>query len=699
MNLIQKGELVFVRLLLPLMLGIALAILLPQTALLYYLLLATFLFFVLALSFSIWFYNKFKIYLSRWKPGIIVQAGVFVIGITLTLAENDKIRSDYFAKFNNEALVVSISSEPRLAGDIVRFEAQVKQGLSDNKFIPQTGLLGVALKLENSKNEYQYGDELLITNGYTEVGPPNNPYEFNYKNYLENHGIAHQIFINETAIRVLAKSKGDFIKSYALALRQKMILKYSKYILDKEAASVASTLILGYKAELSREVLSAYSKTGTMHVLSVSGMHVGIVFFILNRLLWFMSRNKKLRIIRATVIISLIWFYALITGFSPSVCRAALMLSIYVLGKAVSRSSNSYNLVAASAVLLLIYNPYFLFDVGFQLSYLAVLGLIYFYPKIYHIFYIKNWFGDQVWSYIALSCAAQLATFPLGMYYFHQFPVYFLISNLFIVLPVILIMYLGIVFLFIPWNIILKPLGWLLGQSITLMDNGLFYIEKLPLASYSSYHNFLYYLLMYVIITGIMLAFQFKSKGMFYTSLAMVLVFFTYQSASAIVLINTRQITFYSLRKNTAFDFFDGRKAVVYSDLDSADKALAFSVHSAVQAKTSDNRYYKLTDKLQTQALYYDGNFFTFRNWELLVWDKGFNENRYANKIKVNAVLLSGNPKVTISELVKTVKFKMLLIDGANPEHKIKNWVDEAADLSLSFYVLKENPAYQVNLD
>ncbi|MGV3507843.1 MAG: ComEC/Rec2 family competence protein, partial [Sphingobacteriaceae bacterium] len=377
----------------------------------------------------------------------------------------------------------------------------------------------------------------------------------------------------------------------------------------------------------------------------------------------------------------------------------ALMLSMYVLGKAVSRSSNSYNLVAMSAFFLLLYNPYFLLDVGFQLSYLAVLGLIYFYPKIYHMLYIKNWFGNQVWSYIALSCAAQLATFPLGMYYFHQFPVYFLISNLFIVLPVIVIMYVGIAFLFIPWDVILKPLGSFLELGIIWMDKGLFFIEQLPFATYSSYHNFTYYVIIYLIIGGIMLALQFKSKRFLYGSLGLVLILFSYQSVSAIESYKKKSITFYSLRKNIAFSFFDGDRTLVYSDIDSSDKALAFSVHAAVQAQSDKVQYISLKKNIINRLVYHKDNFLKFRNFNMLIWNKEMTGNHYQKQVSVDVVLISGNPNMKINEIVKAAKFKVILIDGTNPDYKIKRWQNEATELSINSYVLKKNPAYTINLE
>ncbi|MEJ6980217.1 ComEC/Rec2 family competence protein [Pedobacter sp. P351] len=699
MNLIQKGELVFVRLLLPLVLGIVAGLFLPPSFLLYHLTLGIAIILFCLLWLSVSFYNQFKLYLGRWKSGILVQFFVFIIGIVLSLSKSEKLIENHFANYKSQALVVIVNSEPKLGGDILRFVAKVKQGLNANKFSPQNGLIYIALKLEKGKSNFRYGDELLISGVNTEVEPPLNPYEFDYKKNLSYQGITHQAFIYKSQVRILSRRKENSIIGYALTLRKSMVHKYSQYIHNKEAGSVVSTLILGYKAELSRDVLNAYSKTGTMHVLSVSGMHVGIVFFILGKMLWFMGRTSKLRILRAIIIITLIWFYALITGFSPSVCRAALMLSMYVLGKAINRSSNSYNLVAISAFFLLLYNSYFLFDVGFQLSYLAVLGLIYFYPRIYNLFYVENWLGDKIWSYIALSLAAQLATFPLAMYYFHNFPVYFLISNLFIVLPVTGIMYLGIVFLFIPWDALLKPIGMLLEYGIDFMNKGLFYIEQLPLATYSSYFGFFYYLLIYLIIAGVILALQYKNKFLVYSSLAFISVFISYHSICSVLSFSNSGVTIYSLRKNTAFAFFDRGRAYVYSDLDSSDKTLAFSVHPAVQANASNSVYFQLNHLSPNNAVFTEGNFFKYKNWKMLIWNKDINEKLYSKRIMVDALILSGNPKVKLEDLLKVVGFKMLFIDGSNPDYKIRQWTSAAGKMSINFYVLKKNPAYTIPLD
>ncbi len=694
-----KGELIFVRLLFPLVLGITAGTVLPTLVFIYHL---TLLLSILSLIFvwcSTYFYKRYKIYLSRWKPGLAVNLLVFFAGVALAISKDPRISKSHFSKYTDQGLVLVVNSEPKQNKGILRFEGKAEQGLVNRKFQCREGGLLVALKQGDSPSTLRYGDKILIPAAFTEVEPPYNPYEFDYRAFLANRGIYHQIFADESEIRVLSRAADNSIIGFSQALRRSLVLKYSKYIHNDEAAAVASTLILGYKAELSREVLSAYSKTGTMHVLSVSGMHVGLVFYILNALLWFMGRNKALRILRAVIIISLIWFYAVITGFSPSVCRAAVMLSIYVLGKAIYRNTNSYNLVAVSAVFLLVYNPIFLFDVGFQLSYLAVLGLIYFYPKIYHLLYIKNGLGDKIWSYTALSCAAQLATFPLGMYYFHQFPVYFLVSNLFIVLPVIVTMYLGIAFLFIPWNNVLKPLGQCLERGIIFMDEGLYRIEKLPFATVSAYNGLPYYLILYLLIVLLVWSLQYRNKRTLYAAFACVFLLVSYHSFSSILLLNQRNITFYSLRKNTAFSFFSSGQANVFSDLDSAHKTISFSVHAAIESKSDEMRYHYLKDAVGSKPISSNGRFFQFGNWRMLLWDKTLDRYSFSHRLSVDALLLSGKPKVKLKELVKNVNFKLLLIDATNPDYLIKQWSEEASALSLNYYVLKKKPAYSLTLN
>lgn len=700
MEQILKGEIPFVRILIPLTTGIITSYLLLPSGTLLVASSCLILALISGSTYYVVFYKRHYSYHLRWVPGTILHIVIFLTGYNLTTYKSQHLHKDHFSRSEYEMLVITICSEPKLSAGILRFEAEVKQGFKKGHFHSLNGKLLVALTASAAK-QYTYADLLLVPASFTEIEAPYNPSEFNYKAYLADHGIYHQTFIDESQTRLLKHYQGNAFVGFAFRLRENLVLKYRKYIPDNDAASVASTLILGYRADLSREILDAYSKTGTMHVLSVSGMHVSIVFIVMLFLLKFMDRSKRLQLIRAALIIILIWCYAIITGFSAAACRAALMLSFVILGKAIQRNQNTYNLLAISAVLLLIYNPFFLFDVGFQLSYLAVTGLVYLYPKIYHLFYVRNWLGDQIWSYLSLSIAAQLATFPLSMYYFHQFPVYFLLSNLFIVLPVTIIMYAGLIFLFIPWDGLLIPLGWFLNKSIHFTNLGLFYIEDLPFANISGiWINTTTYLLIYVLMLMTAFAFLYRNRNLVFAALSVMLILMLIWMSGKINIYDRNQIIFYSLRKNTAIGFLEGKKAIIISDLNPEERTFSYSIQPSMESGgIANQKLLKPGKAFSENNFFYDGNFVQFRDWKLLIWDKKFDKKTFSKPIIIETVLLQGNPGITINELMQAVRFKTLLIDASNADYRIKNWQKQAKENGIDCYVLKKNPAHVISLN
>ena len=541
----------------------------------------------------------------------------------------------------------------------------------------------------------------MIPGVYNEVDPPFNPGEFNFKKYLRNKQIYQQSFINQNQIRRLEENAGNDIIAFSLNLRKKLVAKFYTYLADKEAAAMASTLILGYRANLSKEIISAYSKTGTLHILSVSGMHVGIVFIVLNFMLKPLRKNRKLRFLSALIIISSIWFYALITGLSPSVLRAAVMLSFVILGKTFNKNLNTYNLLAISAFFLLLYNPFNLFDVGFQLSYLAVIGLVFLHPKIYHLLYIKNKLLDYAWSYSALSVAAQLATFPISIYYFHQFPVYFLLSNLLVVLPVTLIMYLGITFLFIPWSAFLEPAGDMLNALIIYTNKVLYYMEALPFSSIGGiWITTSQYILIYLIIACVIWAALSATKKAVYFCLGSILLLATSTSHRIISNNQNQELIFYSLRKNVALAYVNNGKAYLISDLSNDDKTISFSIKPALESRgISQINNLRLADSFSDQALQVSNNYMQFGNFKVFRWDQKMNNQVFKRRLKSDIILLSGNPKVNLSALKDQTRFSMILIDATNFDYRIKQWKAEAARLKIPIRVLKKSPAYVLNMD
>ncbi|RZM25219.1 MAG: ComEC family competence protein [Pedobacter sp.] len=324
----------------------------------------------------------------------------------------------------------------------------------------------------------KYGDELAVRTVLKAIPAPKKPGEFDIQRWMAVQHIRRQALVNWRDIVVTRQNRGNPIISYFLRLREQKVFELNSLIKDKEAAAVAGTLILGYRADLSAATLSAYAVTGTIHALSVSGMHVGLLYLLLDKPLSFLNRRTISKLIKVVIILIVIWGYALLTGMSPAVMRSALMLTVLIISKALRKNTSGLNVLAFSACALLVSDPLLLFDMGFQLSYLSVLGLITIQPLIRRWFKIENSIVRTIWDAIALSLSAQLFTFPLALYYFHQFPVYFLLSNLLISIPLTVIMYLAIIIL----TLRLDFLAWPLEQLIILTNKSLIWIAQLPFA-------------------------------------------------------------------------------------------------------------------------------------------------------------------------------------------------------------------------
>lgn len=695
-----RGEVPFVRLLIPMILGIVSGRFFAHSFLVVWgfefclFILSIFLFLLLR-------YKRFSLFRRVWIFGLIIYAFLYILCFSLTVYKSGQLDPNRFNILKADLLLLRVQNEPKVANGNFRFEGEVTGVLIQQSLKKSNGKILISMEADSSgKYEPDYGDILLIPAVYYALEPPYNPGEFDFKLFMENREIYFQSYVKRNQFLVLNGNAGNSVISFALSFRKKLINKYNTYLPDQDAAALASTLILGYRTDLNKDVIEAYSKTGTMHVLSVSGMHVGILFLVLSFLLRPMDKNKALILLRILFIIAAIWFYSLISGFSSPVCRAALMISFVVIGKALNKNQNSYNLIAISAFFLLLYYPNYLFDVGFQLSYLAVCGLVYFHPKLYHSFYFGNKFFDYVWSYSALSIAAQLATFPLSLYYFHQFPLYFLLSNLLIVLPVTIIMYSGILLLAIPFKSILFPLGEFLSGLINLTNDILFRIENLPFSSISGiWINGFQFFLLFALILTLLLWSEFKLKIFVFTAITSLLILIMSVSLNRILNFRKEELIFFSIRKNSAIAYSRGAKCIVLADFDSRDRIFSYSIKPALESRGgSDITLLNIDSTIRADSYWSDSNFMQFGRFRVLRWDRTISLPKPGRRLRVDILVLRHNPVQNLADINAAVEFKKILIDPSNSEYKIKSWLSEAEKLNVSAYVLKKSPAYIIKL-
>lgn len=692
-----KEEYVFVRILIPFAAGIAFFYFLNEDNIISVISSIVLFLFLVILTIN-FYYKKLNAYRFKGHIGILIYLLCFFLGGMVCLTNNEKFSSYYFTKNKVEYIKIWVNDDPIKTNGILRFKAKVVAGYQRARKIKLSGQILIAAKIDSiNPLKLEYGDELVIVAKHLAIEPPYNPAEFNFKHWLALQNIYEQAFIAQNQLFKTNRNLGNPLLKYALELRAKQVTQYRKLIQNDEAFAVASTLILGYRADLSKETLASYSKTGTIHALSVSGSHVAIIFFILDFLLMSLDRKRSFKVLKFILICLLIWFYALITGLSPSVVRSAIMITIFITAKTFAKNKNGYNTLACAAFCQLVYNPYLIWDVGFQLSYLSVLGLIFLQPKIYKWLYIENKWINKVWELIALSIAAQIATFPLCIYYFHQFPVYFLLGNLFISLPLILILILGIGVLIPPINQLSPVLEWI----IVFTNQVLKWIGDLPYATFSSiWINLPELILLSISLVSFVFAMTKYSKRLLFLSLSS---FIIYQSMSVYYsweFANQKKIIFFTLRKNYAVAFIQGNQTILLTDLNTKDQTFQFFIKPALdQAQVDIIKMISLQkNMLELPNFIFKEKQIIFDQYKILIIDGSCNNKRLAVRGKFNAIWFTDNTKFKIEKLPKEIEYQNIIIDATNKDYKIDWFKKFARNNKVPVQILKKNPAYLIRL-
>ena len=535
------------------------------------------------------------------------------------------------------------------------------------------------------------GDIVLLKNKLSTFDPPKNPGEFNYKRFLKWKRIHFRQFVQSDDYKIIRHNKESIIERTVRISRnhvQRVILTVIKN--DRER-KVAHALFLGDKHVLDPEIRSAYAETGAMHVLAVSGLHVGIFYMMLKLLLSRIIRNKKIRynIIRNSIILLFIWFYALLTGSSPSVMRAATMFSFIVVADTTGSKSNIFNTVAASAFILLLFKPLMLFEVGFQLSYLAVFGIVLFYPIFYNCLYVRNKWLDKIWQITCVSFAAQLATFPLGLLYFNQFPLIFPLSNLFVIPLIGIIIHVGIATIAFSWiPVALKFVGSILNTVITLLNNGVFKFEKIPNALLENIHVSTFkIILIYGLIISLFVLYRFpRTKSL----LACLTISCGLCLNVFIQKINNQKDNFivvFNENQTTTLGFSSSNSAMVISHTPyNENKKYNVKTFFLSKHKTPN---YEIFDSVYHQS----NNFMEFNNKSIIRIDKKFKLIESA-RLSSHVLLISDSQPHSINKILHSIKSEYLVFDSSNSKWKLNEWKATCDSLQVGYHDVNEQGAF-----
>ena len=570
--------------------------------------------------------------------------------------------------------------------------------INNSVSIPATGKIFLYLSKDSFAANLHYGDKIIIHKPLQPIRNSGNPGAFNYKRYAAFQLAFHTVYLKPGEWAKLKEADINKGYEFIFSLRTKITNILKKYVAgNNDIVGIAEALLIGYKEDLDKDLVQSYSNAGVVHIIAISGLHLGLIYVLL---VWIFNRLpyvKSQRFLKVVFILGSLWLFSLLTGASASVLRSAVMFTCIVIGKNYFKQSSIYNSLAASAFILLCFDPFFLWDVGFQLSYLAVIGIVALQQPIAKLLYIKNKWLTQIWGMLSVTIAAQLFTFPICLFYFHQFPNLFFITNL-LAVPLSTIILFAELFLisvsFIPLvcNIAGKITGWL----IWLMNTSIDLCNKIPFSLTDNIYATLFTtLVLYVAMIFLFYWILNRKKSNFYCAIFSLIIFTALHSYASLRLREQKKIIIYNVPGRQAIDFINQNQFTFKGDSSMVDDWMLSNFHLKPA-----RIYLQATDKKQSlNDLYAHGNSWQFFDKKLLIIDSAGQYLPIKKRISADVLLISGNPAIKMAHIVTAIDPAIIVFDASNSLWKIAAWKKECLALALPCFSIPEKGAYILDIE
>ncbi|MBQ1606156.1 MAG: ComEC/Rec2 family competence protein [Bacteroidales bacterium] len=695
----------FIRLTIPLIVGIVLALLLPMPQWVGWSLLG-----LSAVCFVVFKHiPKYNIALAT---GISVNVFLVAVGLLLASFNVDGEAKDTLAGYKG-FVIGEVADDPKIKENNVSIEINVSAIRDGDEWIETSGRTLLYLEKDSASVLLRTGDRIVFSPELSGIENKGNPEEFDYRKYLAYNMIFSSDYLAGDDWRLVDDEAVGFRPKLS-RLRMKLVGLLRDFGLSDDELGVMSAMTMGYSDILSDEIRHAYSSAGAMHILAVSGLHVGIIYGIIVFLLSFI-KNDKLNWLKVLITITLIWLYALFTGLSPSVSRASLMFSLMSLGKLQKNSPGSLNAVFASMFILLVINPYNLVNIGFQLSYSAVIGIIILQPRLYAIFEVKNKFLDWIWSLTTVSVAAQLATMPLCFYYFHQFSNYFLLTN-YVMIPISTIaIWTCFIFFAVSWiPYISTAVAYCLSWLAKAMNYACLTIEGLPFSTAQDiYIDVPQMILLFAIIVLFVTFFFFtKRYSHLFAAVAMCVILAATNLWQSVEASSQKTLVVYNISKTTAINIIDGTDNIMFANLDSIQpEKIEFTAKNNWLKKGLDReKYVNLSSgkenllstitTIDNRKVFFKHKFIDYDGLKLYVLDDNFMpiDDESFGKVDVDYVVLADSPYVTLEEVAEHFNFKKIIIASSNSISRCEAWDAEKVALGYDVHDVRTDGAFIVTI-
>lgn len=616
--------------------------------------------------------------------GFCVLIASFGLGLLIDFIHFEPNRDHHYLHSitdENEFFLIEIRIKERLKSTLFneRYTAEVI-ALNNQK---SCGKIIFNLRKDSLNKNIEIGSTLHTTSSFYKNKKPSNPNQFDYGSYLANQNIYAQIYANKEEITINPNIQKNW-NYYASKIRGRIIRNLEQHHFKKEELSVVIALILGQQQDISKEVLRDYQYAGAVHILSVSGLHVGFILLFITTLLKPIPNNRKGTIVKLIITLIGLWVFGVLAGLAPSVVRSVTMFSFVAIGLFLRRSVNIYHSLLVSMFLILLFQPSFLFDVGFQLSYLALFFIIWIQPIFKSTWTPKSKITAYFWDIITVSFAAQIGTLPLSIYYFHQFPGLFFVTNI-IILPLlsIILAIALIVVVLASFNYVPLYLMKLLEWSIGLLNKIIawvasfeeFIFKDIPMSTLMMWSLYLVLISLFILIE--------KPN---YQKLTVALI-------SVLVFQGSWIFTHYQTQKATEFIIFHQKKSSLIIERNLGN----VRVYSNDTILKNANENWALNSYLVANFCKIENsnpmkNFYYFKDKKIAVIDSS---GIYLNK-KPDVLILINSPKLNLERLLQSYQPKEIVADASNYKSYKKLWKATCKKEKIPFHDTSEKGFYKL---
>lgn len=605
-----------------------------------------------------------------------------ILGFAITVFQTEGSKPNHYKHLNsrtseNDLLILTIKTALRSNTFYHRYTAELVQ-VSKHK---TSGRVLLNVIKEHPNAAFKIGDQLVVKNKLSEIESPKNPYQFNYKKFMEHQGVFKQLFLKDHDFYVVGNFQNNFTGKI-VTLRSTIKSAFTRAGFQGNELSIINALLLGQRNDISKQLIESYTRAGAIHILAISGLHVGLILLIITWILHpveYLRGGRQLKLLLSVIVL---WLYAYLTGLSPSVVRAVTMFSAVAIGLMGTRRISVYQSLIVSILLLLLIRPSYLFEIGFQLSYIAVFSIVTIQPILSKLWQPSWRITLYFWRLFTVSLAAQIGVLPLSLYYFHEFPGLFFLTNL-VIIPVLgAILALGVLtailsmlnaipeILITGFEQLVRALNsfvtWVANQESFLFQN----------ISFTSLQMLLSYFCIICIINWL---FNKSNSRLVFMLVGIVLLqsAFIYEKWTAST---TNEMLIFNKNRATLIGDKKGQKLEIYHTLDTLDRSNR-EIHAYITG--ANIRDLSIRKGLPTPALYAQN---------ILLIDSLGLLPEHAPKKPI--VLLIQSPKVNLERLIARYNPEQIIADHSNFKSFIKRWNQTCKRHEIPFHYTNQSGAW-----